>query len=159
VSIRAQRVVSFEYTLTDDAGRTVDTSRGRAPLSYLHGAGNIVAGLEKALEGQAIGAQLKVTVSPEEGYGVHQPGLIRNVPVRKLPGGKARVGARVQLQTSSGPHVFVVKSVKGDYAQVDGNHPLAGQTLHFDVEVVDIRDPTAEELAHGHVHGAGGHDH
>jgi FKBP-type peptidyl-prolyl cis-trans isomerase SlyD len=159
VSTSPQRVISFEYTLTDDDGRTVDTSRGRAPLSYLHGAGNIVAGLEKALDGQPIGASFKVSIPPEEGYGVHAPGLIRNVAIRKLPGGKAKVGTRVRLDTSAGPHVFVVKSVKGDYAQLDGNHPLAGKTLHFDVEVVDIRDPTAEEIAHGHVHGAGGHDH
>jgi FKBP-type peptidyl-prolyl cis-trans isomerase SlyD len=157
--IRAQQVVSIEYTLTDDEGKTLDSSVGREPLAYLHGAGNIVAGLEKALEGQDVGASLNVNVAPEEGYGNYEAGLVRNVPVRKLPNGRAQIGQRLQLSGPSGTRVFTVKAVRGDYAQVDGNHPLAGKTLHFKVTVVDVRDPTAEELAHGHVHGPGGHGH
>ena len=157
--ISGKQVVSIEYTLTDDEGRTLDSSQGRDPLSYLHGAGNIVPGLEQAIEGRDIGDELKVTVSPENGYGNYEAGLVRNVPVRKLPNGRAQVGARLQLQTSAGPAVFTVKAVRGDYAQLDGNHPLAGKTLHFQVKVVDVREPTAEELQHGHVHGPGGHAH
>jgi FKBP-type peptidyl-prolyl cis-trans isomerase SlyD len=159
MAVSAQHVISIDYTLTDDAGRTLDTSQGREPLAYLHGAGNIVPGLEKALEGQEVGATLEVSVSPEEGYGQYEAGLVRNVPVRKLPEGRAQAGQRLRLETSAGPRVFTVKSVKGDYAQLDGNHPLAGQTLNFKVTVVSVREPTAEELAHGHVHGAGGHSH
>ena len=157
--IRAQQVVSIEYTLTDDGGKTLDSSQGREPLAYLHGAGNIVPGLEKALDGLDVGADLDVTVPPEEGYGNYEAGLVRNVPVRKLPEGRAQVGQRLQLQGPGGARVFTIKAVRGDYAQLDGNHPLAGQTLHFKIKVVDVRDPTAEELAHGHVHGPGGAHH
>lgn len=157
--VAAQHVVSIDYTLTDDEGRTLDSSQGREPLSYLHGAGNIVPGLEKALEGRDAGATIDVSVAPEEGYGHYEAGLVRNVPVRKLPEGRAQAGQRLRLDTNAGPRVFTVKSVKGDYAQLDGNHPLAGKTLHFKVTIVGVREPTAEELAHGHVHGAGGHTH
>jgi FKBP-type peptidyl-prolyl cis-trans isomerase SlyD len=159
MQVAAQHVISIDYTLTDDQGRTLDTSQGREPLAYLHGAGNIVPGLEKALEGQEAGATLEVSVAPEEGYGHHEAGLVRNIPVRKLPEGRAQAGQRLKLDTSAGPRVFTVKSVKGDYAQLDGNHPLAGQTLHFKVTIVSVREPTAEELSHGHVHGTGGHQH
>ena len=157
--VSAQHVVSIEYTLSDDEGQTVDTSDGREPLSYLHGAGNIVPGLEKALEGQEIGATIQVSVTPEQGYGHHEAGLVRNVPLRKLPEGRAQAGQRLRLDTSVGARVFTVVSVKGDYARLDGNHPLAGKTLHFKVKVVGVRQPTAEELEHGHVHGPGGHGH
>jgi FKBP-type peptidyl-prolyl cis-trans isomerase SlyD len=157
--VAPQHVVAIEYTLTDDEGRTVDTSQGREPLAYLHGAGNIVPGLEKALEGREVGETLEVSVAPEEGYGQYQAALVRNVPVRKLPQGRAAPGTRVRLDTTAGSHVFMVKSVRGDYAQLDGNHPLAGKTLHFKVTIVSVREPTAEELSHGHVHGPGGHGH
>jgi FKBP-type peptidyl-prolyl cis-trans isomerase SlyD len=157
--VSAQHVVSIEYTLSDDEGQTVDTSDGREPLSYLHGAGNIVPGLEKALEGQEIGATVEVSVTPEEGYGHFEAGLVRNVPLRKLPEGRAKAGQRLRLDTTAGPRIFTVVSVKGDYAKLDGNHPLAGKTLHFKVKVVGVRQPTAEELEHGHVHGPGGHGH
>ncbi|HET6336250.1 MAG TPA: peptidylprolyl isomerase [Polyangiales bacterium] len=159
MAVSAQHVISIDYTLTDDQGRTLDTSQGREPLAYLHGAGNIVPGLEKALEGQEVGATLEVSVTPEEGYGQYEAGLVRNVPVRKLPEGRAQAGQRLRLDTSAGPRIFTVKSIKGDYARLDGNHPLAGQTLNFKVTIVSVREPTAEELAHGHVHGAGGHAH
>lgn len=157
--VTAQHVVSIDYTLTDDEGRTLDTSQGREPLAYLHGAGNIVPGLEKALEGKEVGEKVEVSVTPDEGYGQYEAGLVRNVPIRKLPQGRAQAGQRLRLDTAAGPHIFTVKSVRGDYAQLDGNHPLAGKTLHFKVTIVAVREPTAEELAHGHVHGAGGHAH
>jgi FKBP-type peptidyl-prolyl cis-trans isomerase SlyD len=159
VPITPQCVVSIEYTLTDADGRTLDTSRGRAPLAYLHGTGQIVAGLERALEGKDVGERITVSVPPEDGYGHFEPGLQRNVPIRKLPERQARVGMRFRLDTEAGPRVFTVTSVKGDYARIDGNHPLAGKTLNFDVEVVGIRPATPEELEHGHVHGEGGHHH
>ena len=159
VQVASQKVVAIEYTLTDDSGRVLDSSEGRKPLEYLHGAGNIVTGLENALTGKEVGSSIDVTVSPEEGYGVYDEGLKQNVAIRKLPEKRAQVGMAFRLQAPDGPRNFVVTSVRGDYAMLDGNHPLAGQTLHFKVKVVAVREPTAEELAHGHVHGPGGHDH
>ncbi len=160
MQIAAQKVVSIEYTLKDADGQVLDTSDGRQPLAYLHGAGNIVVGLEKALEGKAAGDTVEVSVSPEEGYGLRDEAAIRNVPARKLsPDKKVLPGQRFRMMTASGAVVATVLSVQGDYAKVDGNHPLAGVTLNFSVKVVDVREPTEEELAHGHVHGPGGHNH
>lgn len=160
MQIAAQKVVSIEYTLKDDDGKVLDTSEGRDPLSYLHGAGNIISGLEKALEGKSAGDTLEVRITPEDGYGQRSDTSIRNVATRKLsPDKKVQVGNRYRLMTPEGPQVVTVLSVRGDYATVDGNHPLAGMTLNFAVKVVDVRDASAEELAHGHVHGPGGHHH
>jgi FKBP-type peptidyl-prolyl cis-trans isomerase SlyD len=159
VAIEARKVVSIEYVLSDDAGTVLDSSRGREPLAYLHGAGNIVPGLEKALEGKAEGDTIDVSVPPEEGYGVRDERLIQNVAIRKLPDKKAKVGQQLRAQTEHGMRVLTVTAVRGDYATVDANHPLAGRTLHFNVTVKAIREPTEEELAHGHVHGPHGHDH
>ena len=159
VQVAPQKVIAIEYTLTDDAGRVLDTSEGRRPLEYLHGAGNIVPGLENALAGQDVGSSIAVSVSPEQGYGVYDERLRQNIAIRKLPERKAKVGMAFRLQAPDGPRNFTVTAVRGDYAMLDGNHPLAGQTLHFKVKVVAVREPTAEELAHGHVHGEGGHGH
>jgi FKBP-type peptidyl-prolyl cis-trans isomerase SlyD len=158
MQIAAQKVVSIAYTLKDDAGETLDTSVGGEPLVYIHGVGNLVPGLEKALEGKAVGEHVSVVVSPEEGYGVRDESLIRKVPLRKLPP-KVQAGARVRAQTEAGPVVLLVVAIQGDYATVDPNHPLASKNLHFDVDVVTIRDATAEELEHGHAHGPEGHHH
>jgi FKBP-type peptidyl-prolyl cis-trans isomerase SlyD len=159
VPITANQVVSIEYTLKDDDGNTLDSSEGQEPLAYLHGNDNLVLGLEKALEGQDVGATIEVSVSPAEGYGEYDSRLVQNVPVRKLPKGKAKPGMRFQVDVGHGPQIYVVRSVRGDYAQLDGNHPLAGKNLHFQVKVVGLRAPTDEELEHGHVHGEGGHHH
>jgi FKBP-type peptidyl-prolyl cis-trans isomerase SlyD len=158
VQIAAQKVVSIEYTLTSDTGEVLDTSSGREPLAYLHGAGNIVPGLEKALDGKVAGDAVEVSVAPEEGYGIRDDRLVQNVPLRKLPDGKAQVGMRLRADTEHGPRILTVVKVKGDYATVDANHPLASKTLHFKVKVIEVRDATAQELEHGHVH-AKGHDH
>jgi len=159
VPIEARKVVSIEYTLTDDGGKLIDSSRGRAPLSYLHGAGNIVPGLEKALDGKNEGDTIEVSVPPAEGYGVRNEALVQNVAIRKLPEKKAQVGMQLRAQTEHGPRILTVTAVRGDYATVDANHPLADKTLNFKVSVVAVRDATEEELAHGHVHGPDGHDH
>ena len=160
MQIAAQKVVSIEYTLKDNDGNVLDTSDGRDPLSYLHGAGNIIPGLEKALEGKSAGDSVEVQVTPEEGYGQRDDKAIRNVAARKLsPDKKVVVGNRYRLMTPEGPLVVTAMAVRGDYVTVDGNHPLAGMTLNFAVKVVAIRDASAEELAHGHVHGSGGHHH
>jgi FKBP-type peptidyl-prolyl cis-trans isomerase SlyD len=157
MQIDAKRAVTFHYSLRDDEGTVLDSSDGREPLTYLHGEGNIVPGLEKALVGKQAGDEVKVTVTPEEGYGVRDESNIRNVPRRRLPEGKIEPGMRLRLQTNEGEMPALVTAVRGDYVTIDANHPLAGMTLHFEVKVVEVRDATEEELAHGHVHGPGGH--
>ena len=159
MQIAAKTVVSFEYTLKDDAGAVLDTSEGGEPLTYLHGSGNIIPGLEKALEGKAAGDNLDLTVGPDEGYGRRDEKLIRNLPVRKLSDKNPVAGRRCRAQLEEGVAVVMVTSVKGDYATVDANHPLADKTLHFSVKVTEVRAATEEEITHGHVHGAGGHHH
>ena len=160
MQIADQTVASFHYTLTNDAGEVLDSSRGREHLAYLHGAGNIVPGLEQAMEGKSSGDSFKVDVAPEQGYGVHHDGLVQDVPRAAFQGvDEIEPGMSFQANTPQGSHSVVVTRVTADTITVDGNHPLAGQTLHFDVEVTDVRAASAEELAHGHVHGPGGHHH
>lgn len=159
MQIADNSVVSFEYTLKDDAGTVLDTSDGREPLTYLHGQGNIIPGLEKALTGKATGDSLELTVGPEEGYGRRDEKMIRNIPVRKLSDKNPVAGRRYRAQLEEGVAIVVVTSVKGDYAVVDANHPLADKTLHFSIKVTEVRAATEEEIQHGHVHGAGGHHH
>ena len=154
--ITQDKVVLFHYTLTNDAGEVLDSSAGGAPLAYLHGQGNIVAGLEKALDGRSAGDKLAVRVEPAEGYGVREAGLVKRVPRRSF----IKPGMQFEAQLERGQRrVVTVTAVKGDMVTVDGNHPLAGQNLNFEVEITEVRDATAEELAHGHVHGPGGHHH
>ena len=160
MQVAADKVVLIHYTLKDDAGEVIDTSAGSDPLAYIQGHGNLVPGLEKVLEGQAQGAKLRVAVAPEDGYGKHDPKLIQRVPKRSLQGaGNIQKGMQFQAQTEQGQRVFTVTAVVGDMVSLDGNHPLADQTLNFDVEIVEVREATEEELEHGHVHGAGGHHH
>jgi FKBP-type peptidyl-prolyl cis-trans isomerase SlyD len=160
VEIAADRVVTIHYTLKDDGGAVLDSSAGGEPLAYIQGHGNLVPGLEKALEGKADGSTLSVAVSPAEGYGVRDEGLIQRVPKRALQGsGEIKKGMQFQARTDDGMRLFTVTAVVGDMITLDGNHPLADQTLHFDVQVVGVREATTEELEHGHVHGAGGHHH
>jgi FKBP-type peptidyl-prolyl cis-trans isomerase SlyD len=160
VEIAADRVVTIHYTLKDDGGAVLDSSAGGEPLAYIQGHGNLVAGLEKALEGKADGSTLSVVVSPAEGYGEHDAGLIQRVPKRALQGsGEIKKGMQFQARTDDGMRLFTVTAVVGDMITLDGNHPLADQTLHFDVQVVGVREATTEELEHGHVHGVGGHHH
>jgi FKBP-type peptidyl-prolyl cis-trans isomerase SlyD len=159
IQIADKTVVSFEYTLKDDGGQVLDTSDGREPLTYIHGAGNIIPGLEKALTGKSAGDSLEVTVPPEQGYGRRDEGLVRNLPLRKIADKNPVAGRRYRAQLEEGVAIVIVTSVKGDYATVDANHPLADKTLHFSVKVVKVRGATDEELEHGHVHGEGGHHH
>jgi FKBP-type peptidyl-prolyl cis-trans isomerase SlyD len=160
VQIAADAVVLIHYTLKDDDGKVLDSSDGSEPLAYIQGHGNLVPGLEKALEGKKDGDALAVTLSPDEGYGTRNEALVQRVPKRSLQGsGEIRKGMQFRAQTEEGLRVFTVTAIVGDMVALDGNHPLADQTLHFDVEVVSVRAATAEELEHGHVHGAGGHHH
>jgi FKBP-type peptidyl-prolyl cis-trans isomerase SlyD len=160
MQIAERTVASFNYTLTNDAGEIIDTSTGRAPLAYLHGAGNIVPGLEKEMAGRKAGDRFDVVVAPEEGYGQPNPMLVQTVPRDAFQGvDSIEVGMEFQAQTPQGPLSVVVSKVDAEEVTVDGNHPLAGKTLHFAIEVTDVRDASVEELQHGHVHGPGGHHH
>ncbi|MGH8481987.1 MAG: FKBP-type peptidyl-prolyl cis-trans isomerase [Nevskiaceae bacterium] len=156
----ANCVAYIHYTLKDDAGAVIDSSAGGEPLAYLHGAGNIVPGLEKALEGKQTGEKLSVKVEPTAGYGVRDESLVQQVPRRSFQGVRdLQAGMRFHAQTERGPIAVTVTQVQGDMITVDGNHALAGVTLNFEVEVTRVRDATPEELMHGHVHGPGGHHH
>ena len=160
MEISSDRVVTIHYTLKDDSGTVLDSSAGGEPLAYIQGHGNLVSGLEKALEGKEHGSSLAVVVAPAEGYGERDEALIQRVPKRTLQGsGDVKKGMQFQARTDDGMRLFTVTAVIGDMVTLDGNHPLADQTLHFDIEVVGVREATAEELEHGHVHGAGGHHH
>lgn len=149
--IAKDHIVSFDYTLTDESGAVLDASRG-APLAYLHGGRNIIPGLEKALEGLAAGDEKKVAVPPAEGYGEFDERLIMNVPAERMGGNTVQVGMRFHAETNAGLRVLTVKEVKPDEIVLDGNHELAGKTLHFAVKVVEVRPATPTELAHGHPH-------
>ena len=157
MQIQQRAVVSIEYTLKNDEGEVLDKSEGRGPLVYMHGLGNLVPGLERALEGKGPGDSLDVTLAPDEAYGQRDEGLVRKIPLRKIHDKNPQAGKRYRAQLEDGHRIVLVTAVSGDYASVDANHPLAGKTLHFNVKVVEVREATAEELAHGHVHGPGGH--
>ena len=160
MQIAERRVALIHYTLTNDLGEVLDSSSGKAPLAYLHGAGNIVPGLEKALAGRQAGDKFKVAVAPAEGYGLQDPALIQTVSREAFHGvPQVEVGMHFQAETDHGPVSVLVTRVDPTSVTVDGNHPLAGQTLHFEIEVTQVRDATLEELKHGHVHGPDGHHH
>lgn len=155
-----KKVVSFHYTLTDTRGEEIESSREREPMSYLHGAGNIIPGLEKAMEGRTEGDTFSVTVEPAEAYGERSEDKIQRIPSKHLKqAGRLQPGQTVVLQTRQGPMQVTVVKVGRFNVDVDANHPLAGEALTFEVEITGIRDAGEEELSHGHVHGPGGVDH
>lgn len=159
MQVSENAVVSIHYTLKDDNGTTVDSSIGKEPLSYLHGRKNIISGLENSLTGKNVGDKLSVTILPEDAYGNYDEALIQVLP-REAFGGveDIQVGMQFYSESPEGVQMITIKNVDGDQITVDANHPLAGQTLHFDVEIMGVREATAEELQHGHVHD-GSHQH
>ena len=160
MNIARDTVVYFHYTLKGESGEERETSRGGDPSAYLHGAGNIIPGLERAMEGRASGDCFSVTLAPEEAYGQRRPDRVQRVPVKHLLfKGKLRPGMVVQLNTREGRLPVTVTRAGRHSAEVDTNHPLAGRQLTFDVEVMEVRPATPEEIAHRHVHGPGGHHH
>ena len=162
MTIKEQSVVSIDYTLTNDQVDVIDSSEGQEPLAYLHGSSNIIPGLENALVGKQVGDNFKVSVQPEDGYGEHNPELTQVVPASAFEGGdNVEPGMQFHAQGPEGQvEMITVTEVNGDDVTISGNHPLAGQVLHFDVTVKEIREATEEELAHGHVHTPGdGHEH
>lgn len=153
MKIANDSVVSIHYTLKNPEGDIIDSSDGGDPLVYLHGAGNIIPGLENALIEKAIGDELDVVVDAAEGYGVYNQELLQKVPLSAFEGvDSVEVGAQFQASTANGPVNVVVVEVEDEHATLDGNHPLAGVELHFSVKIDDIRDATHEEKDHGHAH-------
>jgi FKBP-type peptidyl-prolyl cis-trans isomerase SlyD len=160
MQVERDRVVEIHYTLKNDAGEVLEASHGSTPITYLHGHGNIVPGLEKALAGRHAGDRLTAVVTPEEGYGSRNPGLVQVVAKAALKlDVEPAVGMQLTARGPQGARMLTVTQVGRDTVTLDGNHPMAGKTLHFDVEVTSVRKATREELAHGHAHGAGGHHH
>ncbi|WP_079202919.1 MULTISPECIES: FKBP-type peptidyl-prolyl cis-trans isomerase [Pseudomonas] len=159
--IAPNKAVSIDYTLTNDAGEVIDSSAGGAPLVYLQGAGNIIAGLEKALLGKQAGDELDVSVEPEDAYGEYSAELVATLNRTMFEGvDELEVGMQFHASGPDGSmQIVTVRDLDGDDVIVDGNHPLAGQRLNFKVKVIEVRDASEEEVAHGHVHGEGGHQH
>ena len=160
MQVAQNTVVAIRYILRNDAGTTIDASTEGEPLTYLHGNGNLIPGLERALEGKRVGDKLSVMVPPADAYGVVNDDLVQDVPRDAFQGvDQIEVGMQFQAQSNQGPTSVLVTKVTPDLITVDGNHPLAGQNLNFEVEIAEVRAATAEELEHGHVHGPGGHHH
>jgi len=158
LSITKNRVVGFAYTLTDDDGAVIDSADVQSPLVYLHGHSQLIAGMENALGGREVGDQFSIVLPPEEAYGVYDENLAGAVPVSAFQSVDAvEVGMQFQMEFPGGLKVVTVSAVDDQHVTVDGNHPLAGDTLHFDIEVVSIRAATQDEIEHRHAHGPGGH--
>jgi len=159
MTLEDNKVGLIEYTLTDETGETIDASNGN-PLAYLHGHGNLIPGLEKELVGKTVGDKFTTTVSPAEGYGERVDALIQTVPATMFQGVEnIEVGMRFEAQSEQGMHSVEVTAVEDDQVTVDGNHPLAGVALTFDIEIIGVRAATDEEIEHKHAHGDGGHHH
>jgi FKBP-type peptidyl-prolyl cis-trans isomerase SlyD len=158
--IADQKVVSLNYTVKDTEGHIIDSSEGAKPLSYLHGQNNIIAGLETALVGKAVGDEFEVTVEPEDAYGEYNKEMVQVVPRETFKEfEKIEQGMVFNANTQNGPIQLKVTDIEGDNITVDPNHPLSGKTLHFSGSVIEVREATEEELEHGHVHGEGGDTH
>ncbi len=158
--IGKNNVVSIHYTLKDDAGEVLDTSDGKEPLTYLHGANNLIPGLENELQGKTSGAKFDASIPPAEAYGERNEDFVQTISKEMFQGVESvEPGMTFVAQGEGGAQRQVrVTEVEGDDVTIDANHPMAGMTLHFEVEVVDVREGTEQEIEHGHVH-QGGHDH
>ncbi|HVM59601.1 MAG TPA: peptidylprolyl isomerase [Verrucomicrobiae bacterium] len=154
-----KNVISFHYTLTDPTGTTLDSSAGSEPLTFLEGSGQIISGLEAEIRGMKVGDKKHVTVKAQDAYGAHDASNVMEVPLDKMPSKSIKVGDRFRAGKDSHAPVVTATKVTDTHVTLDGNHPLAGMDLTFDVEITQVRAATADELAHGHVHGPGGHHH
>jgi FKBP-type peptidyl-prolyl cis-trans isomerase SlyD len=160
MQIGKNSVVAIDYTLTNPKGEVLDSSKGREPLTYIQGSGGIIPGLEAALEGKAAGDAVSVTIPPEQAYGLRDDSMVQKVS-RDLfkNAGVIEVGMQFQANNGQEQRVVTIVGFDGDDVKVDANHPLAGTTLHFEVDIKTVRAATQDEIAHGHVHGPGGHHH
>lgn len=160
MQIEKNKVVGIDYKLTDKDGKLIDSSESHGPLYYIQGIGNLIPGLESALEGKKTGDSLKVAIPAKDAYGEVNEALCQTVPRTQFESAEGvELGMQFEVETEEGELVVTVTKIEGDSVTVDGNHPLAGIELHFDVTVKEIREASAEEMAHGHVHGPGGHHH
>jgi FKBP-type peptidyl-prolyl cis-trans isomerase SlyD len=164
MNINQNKIASLSYTLKNDNGDILDTADESHPFLYMHGVGGIIKGLEKALEDKKAGDSFTVMVLPEDAYGERDDKLVEAVPrdmFEGIPEDELKAGAQFHAQTADGNQVITIASVEGDTVNIDANHPLAGETLHFDVAVNEVREATEEEIEHGHPHmpGGCGHDH
>ena len=159
LKIEKDRVVQFHYTVSEQGQEPVETSKERDPLAILAGHGNIIPGLDKALEGHVAGDSFGVDVPAAEAYGERRDGLTQRVPKKHFNDQKLAPGMQVVLNTNFGPRAVTIQKVGMSVVDVDLNHPMAGKDLHFDIEIVDVREASKEEIEHGHVHGDGGHAH
>ena len=160
MTITDNKVVHMHYELKNDNGDVLDSSKGKEPLAYIQGKGNIIPGLEKELKDKGKGDKVKATVAPEEAYGAHDAQKIFKVGKDQFQGGgNIEIGMQIQAEANGRMEIGIVENIEGEEVTLNFNHPLAGETLHFDVEIMEVRDATQEELDHGHVHGPGGHQH
>ena len=159
MKIEKDRVVSFHYTVSEQGQESLESSEGRDPLVILVGHGNIIPGLETAMDGHEAGDKFEVDVAAADAYGEKRDGLSQRIPKKHFGDQRLAPGMQVVLNTNFGPRAVTIQKVGMSVVDVDLNHPMAGKDLHFDVEIVDVREASAEELEHGHVHGEGGHYH
>ena len=159
MKIEDNSVVRFHYTVSEPGHGQIESSREIEPLSVLIGHGNIIAGLESAMRGREAGESFEVTVAPGEAYGDRREGLVQRVPRKHFKGAKLAPGMQVMLPTDQGQRAMTVKKVGISVVDVDLNHPMAGKTLTFDVQILDVREASTEEVSHKHAHGDGGHPH
>ncbi|HEY5782237.1 MAG TPA: peptidylprolyl isomerase [Lysobacter sp.] len=159
MKIENDRVVHFHYTVSEQGQEPLETSEGREPLAILIGHGNIIPGLEKAMEGREAGEKFEVDVAAADAYGVRQDGLTQRVPKKYFKDTRLEPGMQAVLPTNFGPRAVTIQKVGMSVVDVDLNHPMAGKDLHFAIEIVEVREASAEEIEHKHVHGDGGHHH
>lgn len=160
MNITENAVVQMHYKLTNKEGQLLDTSEGREPLTYMHGKQMLIPGLENQLNGKEVGNKFVAEVPATEAYGTKSPDMIHVVPKGNFKGdGELAEGLQIQIDTDQGTQMAVITKVEGEDVTIDMNHPLAGMDLSFDVEIVDVREATKEEIEHGHVHGEGGVEH
>ncbi|MAA65556.1 MAG: peptidylprolyl isomerase [Alteromonadaceae bacterium] len=156
--IEKNHVVLFHYSVSDEQGKVIESSHGGEPNAYLHGHGGVVLGVEEALEGRDAGESFSVTITPDKAYGPRKADAMQRVPLKHLRGAKRwKPGMVAQVQTDQGPRHVVVVKVGHKFVDVDTNHPMAGRTLTFDIDITEVRDADPSEIADGHAHGPGGH--
>lgn len=160
MQISKNKVVSIGYTLTDTKGEVLDSSSKDSPLQFIHGQGHLIPGLEKALEGKSAGDTIKAQIPAKEAYGARDEALMQAIPkenFEEIP--DLKVGMELEAESDDGVRVITIVGIEDDTVMVDGNHPLAGMDLNFDVTIMGVREATTDELGHGHVHGPGDHHH
>jgi FKBP-type peptidyl-prolyl cis-trans isomerase SlyD len=159
MTVANNKVVEIHYVLKDRDGELIDSSEGQTPLAYIHGIGNIIPGLEKELEGKNIGDKVKAVIPPAQGYGEYEEKMVHKIPKENFKDqSQIKIEAQFRVEMEDGPRIATITQIEENDVTVDMNHPLAGEELHFDVEVMAVRDATDEELSHGHVHD-GHHPH